>query len=332
VKQAMSGSPTTVDTGEVLKLIVTAARKIHHGSSVTSFKRRTFFIWRALKYRTQLGEFWERLRRASPEGRLPVYVDVVGVIEWPYVNNCWTVTQRLDRIATHYELLASASRSLLALDKRTAVRLVDLSKFSGHCEILIDRPLWLKREGELVLNLFRDSLRVASMPFILTVEDGTPAIIIGGTQGIHRGMSTEESLQIFRELTKDFEGLRPRSLLIEILRMIANALQIKRLLAVADENRHHRHRYFGPDKQSKLAVNYNEIWTEHGGSASPVPGFYELPVHPMRKELTDIPAKKRAMYRRRYAMMTEIEGEIATTVKAWTQVNSVANVKRVPNV
>jgi uncharacterized protein VirK/YbjX len=260
-----------------------------------------------------------RLTKASPNGRLPVLVDVVGVVEWPYLNNSWTVAQRLDRIATHYEMLASLSRSLLALDKRTAVRLVDLSKFSAHCEVLIDRPQWLKREGELVLNLFRDSIRVASMPFMLTIEDDAPAIIIGGTQGIHRGISTEESLQIFRDLTKDFEGLRPRSLLIDILRMIANTLEIKRLLAVADENRHHRHRYFGPEQQAKLSVNYNEIWAEHGGSASTIPGFYELPVQRIRRELAEVPAKKRAMYRRRYDMLTEIEAEVASTVRSWTQ-------------
>jgi uncharacterized protein VirK/YbjX len=331
VKQrASSVGAAAPDTVEVLRLIASAAQKIHGGPSLTAGKKKAIFVCRALKYRALLQEFWARMMNASPDGRLPVTADVLGVTEWPYLNNRWDVTERLDRIATHYELLASTSSTLLGLDKRTAVRLVDLSQFAMHCEIIIDRAQWFKREGELVLNLFRETLRVASLVFILGAQDGVPAILVGAIQGINRGTSSEDSLEVFRNLTKDFEGLRPKSLLVQIVQMIANELGIKMLLAVADENRHHRHKYFGPEEQAKLAANYNETWTEHGGAPSTVPGFYELPVHPLRKELAEVPAKKRAMYKRRYAMLAEIEREVATTIKAWTAGDSAASAKRAP--
>jgi uncharacterized protein VirK/YbjX len=316
------------DTVEMLRLITSAAQTIHRGSSLTAVKRRTAFICRALRYRTLLQRFWARLLKASAPGRLPVTTEVLGVTEWPYLNSAWGVAERLDRIATHYELLASISGTLLGLDKRTAVRLLDLSKFSAHCEIIIDRPLWFKREGELVLNLFRETLRVASLAFILGTHDGAPAIFIGAIQGINRAVSSEESLEIFRILTKEFEGVRPRSLLLDILRMIANELQVKTLLAVADEHRHHRHRYFGRSAQEKLAANYDEIWAEHGGSRSELRGFYQLPVQPLRKELAEVAAKKRAMYRRRYAMLAEIETEVAGTIRGWSAASPAANARR----
>jgi uncharacterized protein VirK/YbjX len=297
-------------TVEVLRLIGEAARETYPGVSPTFLRRRFFFVFRALRYRALLSTFYTRLANVLPDG-ISASSDLVGVTEWPYLNNAWDVAERLDRIATHYELLASSSKTLLTMDRRSAFPLLDLSRFSSGCTIVIDRAHWFKREGELVLNLFREDLRVASTVFMLGVHGGAPAILIGATQGIHKGIPSDESLQIFRDLTKDFEGLRPRSLLLEILRMIANVLQIKILLAVADENRHHRHRYFGAVGVSKLTTNYNEIWTEHGGSPSTVPGFYALPVHPQRKELADVPAKKRALYKRRYAMLAEIEKGLA---------------------
>jgi uncharacterized protein VirK/YbjX len=323
VKHAVHSTAAPPNTGEVLQLITSAAQKIYAGPSLTAFKRRTIFICRALSHRALLQDFWARLKRASVAGRLPV--DVLGVTEWPYLNNTWDVAERLDRIATHYELLASTSGTLLGLDRRTAVRLVDLSRFSPGCEIIIDRAQWFKREGELVLNLFRETLRVASLVFILGSQSGVPAILVGAIQGINRGVSSEEALEVFRNLTKDFDGLRPKS-----LRMIAQELGIKMLLAVADENRHHRHKYFSPEEQAKLAANYNETWNELGGLPSTVPGFYELPVKPLRKELTEVPAKKRAMYKRRYAMLAEIETDVAATIRVWTAAGRAANPKRPP--
>jgi uncharacterized protein VirK/YbjX len=299
-------------TGQLLRLIVQTAREIHPGVSVVALKRRAWFVCRALTYRRLLREFCVRVAHASSVVRSAPRSDVLGVTEWPYLNNAWSVAERLDRIASHYEFLASCSGTLLCLDPRDALRLVDLSALSGDCAIVIDRAHWFKREGELVLNLFKSDLRVASLVFTLGSQDGVRAIFVGAMQGIHQGVSSERSLAIFKELTKEFEGLRPRSLLVETLKMIGNRLHISRLLAVADENRHHHHKYFGATHPAKLSANYNEIWIEHGGVPSTVVGFYEIPLAPHRKDVAEIPARKRAMYRRRYAILTQIEQEIAS--------------------
>ncbi len=180
---------------------------------------------------------------------------------------------------------------------------------------MIDRAHWFKREGELVLNLFKDELRVASMAFTFGIHNGVPTIFIGAVQGIHGGIPTEESLLIHKNLTKDFEGLRPRSLLLDILKTIGNTFGISKLLAISDENRHHRHKYFGAVQSSKLATTYNQIWIEHGGYQGVDPGFYEIPIHLMRRGPEEIPSKKRAMYRRRYEILDEIEKEVVNCIR-----------------
>jgi uncharacterized protein VirK/YbjX len=311
ITEARATVDTVGSTGQLLRLVVRTAREIHPGFSVVALKRRAWFVYRAVRHRTLIKDFCVRIGRATPNGQPSPSSDVLGVTEWPYVNNAWNVAERLDRIASHYELLATQASGTFQLNQHDTLRLADLSKLSADCEIVIDRADWFKREGELVLNLFKKDLRVASLAFTFGLQDGVAAIFIGAIQGIHRGVAKEESLEIFKELTKELEGLRPRSLLLEILRMIGNRLKISRLLAVADENRHHRHQYFGGAHAEKLGANYNEIWIEHGGAPSTIAGFYEIPIEPHRKELTEIPAKKRAMYRRRYAILADIEQQVA---------------------
>lgn len=314
ITEASATGEAATSTGHLLRVFVHTAREIHPGFSVVALKRRAWFVYRAFRHRALVKAFRVRMGRATPDGHPSPRSDVLGVTEWPYVNNAWNVGERLDRIASHYELLASRAGRPFQLNEHDKLRLADLSKISADCEIVIDRADWFKREGELVLNLFKNDLRVASLAFTLGLQDGSAAIFIGAIQGIHRGVAKEESLEIFKELTKELEGLRPRSLLLEILRMIGIRLQINRLLAVADENRHHRHEYFGTDHAAKLGANYNEIWIEHGGVPSTIAGFYEIPIEPHRKELTEVPAKKRAMYRRRYAILAEIEQQVAHTL------------------
>ena len=149
-------------------------------------------------------------------------------------------------------------------------------------------------------------LRVASLAFTLCRSQGELYLFIGAVQGIHKGIDSETSLAIYRDLTKDFEGLRPRSLVLEALKCLARTLGVAHLYAVSDACRHHRHPYFGSDKGQDLAANYDVIWQEHGASASNQADFYTLPLAPAQRAETDIPAKKRAMYRRRQAMLDDV--------------------------
>ena len=306
---------TIPSTGEILRLIVRAALEIHPGISPSKIKRKIYLIYRAFRHRSLLSKYYARMSRPELNEIIPVASDIVLLITAPYINKAWNVVQRLDRMANHYELLVSLSTKLVAVNRTTPLTLVDLSMISNESRIVMDRAPWFKREGELVLNLFKGELRVASIAFIFGIHDGEPTIIIGAIQGIHSGISADESLLIYKTLTKDFEGLRPRSLLLDVLKTIGDTLGIKKLLAVSDENRQHRHEYYGVVGASKLATNYNTIWAEHGGSQSVVPEFYEIPLKLVRREPDEIPSRKRAMYRRRYDILDRIQREIAIRVR-----------------
>jgi len=231
----------------------------------------------------------------------------LGLLEWPYINNKWEVDERFNIVANHYETLAELASVLSRTDNSNPLVLADLDTYCQGVKLVIDQPTWFTREGELVVNVFLENLRVASIAFVINKNNSEKIIFIGAIQGIHRGVSREDSLAINKKLTRQFKGLRPRSLLLEALKMMANNLGVASISAITDKNRHHRHLYFGGDKVKRFHTNYDEIWLEQRGVFDAATGFYELPVTANRKQMSEIASKKRSMYRQRYEMLDEIE-------------------------
>ncbi len=288
---------------------------VHPGLSPRALKNRLALSLLMVRQWPQLGTFVQRMNTAlGAEGWAALGDDSIGILQWPYISKGWDAPQRLAVVASHYELVAKQFPSLLLLGRDAQRTLADLSSYSPGCTLVLDRPIWFKREGELVLNLFQGDLRVASLAFSLCQAEGQLCLLIGAVQGIHKGIDSETSLNIYRDLTKDFEGLRPRSLLIEAIKCLARLLGATQIHAVSDAYRHHRHPYFGADTGRELAANYDAIWQEHGGETLEREGFFSLPVAAAERSAEDIAPKKRAMYRRRYALLDDLFGQLEAAV------------------
>lgn len=292
--------------------IFAAAKRNHPGTSLRAWRQRLAYFAKVLWYQPELECFLARMAlvdRYWPHATTPA---ALGLVDWPYINKDWDVPTRLDAVAAHYEFMARAGTALADVDERTSLLLADLSDVVAGVRIVVDRAPWFVREGELVINVFEGDLRVASAAF--AVGGHPPRMFIGAIQGIHGGVPSDESLAIFRRLTKDFEGLRPRSLLLEALRLVAARLAVAHMYAVADVCRHHRHPYFGRRDERKLGTDYDQIWLEHGATIGDLPGFYDLSLAARRKSMAEIPSKKRAMYRRRYEIMDRLAVVVATAM------------------
>ena len=104
--------------------------------------------------------------------------------------------------------------------------------------------------------------------------------------------------------------MRSRDFLIKMFQLLTNHMGVHQVLGVADEQRHHRHPYFGTAKADRLHLDYDEIWQEHSAERMP-DGFYRLPSLPVVKTMEEIAAKNRALYRRRYALMDRLSADLA---------------------
>ncbi|BBU45165.1 DUF535 domain-containing protein [Pseudomonas monteilii] len=291
----------------MLGALVKSVFTLQPGYSLRALNNKYKLTREIVRQWPELNAFMQRMTAAlGQQGLQRLGVDCIGVVQWPYLSKCWEAPQRLEVVASHFEVLAGQFPALLLLGRDESLTLCELASYSPGCRLVLDRPIWFKREGELVLNLFQGDLRVASLAFSLCRDQGGLSMFIGAVQGIHKGIDSDTSLAIYRDLTKDFEGLRPRSLLLEALKCLARMLGVAHLYAVSDACRHHRHPYFGSDKAQDLAANYDVIWQENGATASNRDDFFTIPLAPAQRAEQDIPAKKRAMYRRRQALLDDV--------------------------
>jgi len=266
----------------------------------TRLKLRLQFVLAALRARSVS----RRLASAnvdSPIGQLMAESpETVGTLLWPYQCAAWDAEMRFSRIAEHLNTVRQVpGLSLAPLEKLV---IADLSSISPEVCVIVDRAPWLEREGHLTLSLFKKDFRAFTVSFSL-FGDTQPALFIGGLQG----RQSEDILELYRDLTKDFQGMRPRDFLLEMLRLFAVKIGIRHIYAVADEHKISRHRYFAGKEAG--GFSYNDVWLERGASRV-APTHFELPLAGSRRPLNEVSAKKRSMYRRRYEMLDAIEAAL----------------------
>ena len=312
----------------IARSIVKSVLTLQPGYSLRALNNKAKLTVEIARQWPALKAFMQRMSAALGDDRFArLGVDCIGVVQWPYISKNWQAQERLGVVASHFEEVARQFPKLLLLGRDDSLTLCDLSAYSKGCALLLDRPIWFKREGELVLNLFQGDLRVASLAFTLCRQHGALCLFIGAVQGIHKGIDSETSLNIYRDLTKDFEGLRPRSFLLKAFKCMARALGVVRIYAVGDAYRHHRHPYFGADKTQDLAAHYDVIWQENGATASEREDFFSLPLAAAKRAADDIAPKKRAMYRRRHALLDEVLARVYAALSGSEPVHGLQGMK-----
>ena len=135
--------------------------------------------------------------------------------------------------------------------------------------------------------------------YLLTFGKLEEALLIAVVQG----PNFEGAKEMVKQLTKTCHGLRPAYLMVEIMKSLTKILGYDKLYGIPQKYQN-KSRFV----QSKhFVVDYDAIFSEAGGERK---NYWMLPLI-RDTNLDDIPSKKRSMYRKRYAMLDEIE----TTLK-----------------
>lgn len=213
-----------------------------------------------------------------------------------YLCRRWSLDRRLEALQAHYEFaLARFPRPLFdTLYRSRQVRLgrIELRDGSG-LNLILKAPRLRDREGELSLSLTDDNnlqISYAAISFI----DGGRSIVVGCLQGAANNAGRD----VVRDFTKQCHGLRPKNLLLSMIRSLADVFEVERVLGIGNT----AHPFAG--RPGKIKADYDAFWLE----AEAVPaedGFFAVPPREPTRCASEVESKRRSEFRRREALRHE---------------------------
>lgn len=170
-----------------------------------------------------------------------------------------------------------------------------------------------RKEGELVLFFDCNQLggRIVAVAFSFEeLKTGQWVCRVGGVQG-----HTPEKGNLSKKVQKLMFGLRPKSFMVFVIQKLSQELGLAAVYGAGDSIQTYRRKHLiHLPKRHAIHFDYDAIWRESGGKVAE-DGWYKLPMTLKFKNIQDVQAKKRALYRRRYNLLDNLSMKIADSVK-----------------
>ena len=227
----------------------------------------------------------------------------------PYLTGGLPMARRITLLASHYALLFGRGLApLIAQAARGGVVLGTIAGKSGAPYTLhLHAVALLEREGELTLQLCDADGPVYSVAFTLSEFDGVRQVSIGCIQGPNCGNGLEAN----RTATRELHGLRPKQLLVTLVRQLGHEFGCSELWLVGNGNRVVRSAL----RQGRVCADYDQLWKELGAALRPG-GDYVLACTPIAPpDMEAIESKKRSEARKRHALLLELAAIVSVRMQ-----------------
>jgi uncharacterized protein VirK/YbjX len=219
-----------------------------------------------------------------------------------YLDRRWSQKKRFEQCATDLRVAETKFGLRLAqqLSDGQRARLSEQASFSVDLEL--NRISF--HEGFWSLSL-KDSQGQAlfNMSFGFLSQH---AVLVASVQGVRADSGC--NLEAIQSITKQNHGLRPHHLLLNIFQLACADWGITEIRGIDPDHQVKKRRH--ANKQG-FTFDYREFWTELG-AVQLDDQHWLLPKQPQRRCAEDIPARKRALYRKRYAFLDDLAAELAT--------------------
>lgn len=230
-----------------------------------------------------------------------------------FFYNGATFQERMALVCEHYRYLSEimqpeAFMQISCNNSRPRYKLWE-NEFEGQ-------PIWAelmmeagqRKEGCLSVMLKYEERAFYQIIFWINKDkDGNEAMYIGAMQG----PNVDELRDAIKRMTKWANGYRTKNLILYMTQAVARALRLKKIYAVSNYG-YYANNHVRADR--KLKTNFGDFWLEAGGKETEDERFYELPLVEPRKTMEEVPTRKRAVYRRRFAFLDEVDAKIEQAV------------------
>ena len=217
-----------------------------------------------------------------------------------FMDRRYGVAQRFSHLQHD---LATASQAFgLATAQRIAGReRVVLWTLADGATVTLGLNEVCQREGMWTLALHTaEGVRVCQLSFSFLL---CSRLMIGSVQGAPA--QDEAAMQGVRTLTRTAEGLRPPYLLVEVLRVLCQ--RWGQALSAVDPQHHVKKKWY--QRALKVSFDYRAFWADLGGHKQ-ANEIWALPTQRAPRDLSDVPAKRRATYKRRALLLAALPAQL----------------------
>lgn len=166
-----------------------------------------------------------------------------------------------------------------------------------------------RKEGLLSLTMKLGNNDLYQIIFWLSYnKEHDPSLYIGAMQG----PNMENAKDIVKEITKKSFRYRTKNLILYMTQAVARSLDMKHIYAVTNQG------YYAQNhmrRNRKLKTDFGEFWLEAGGWQTEDARWDELPLVEPRKTMEEVPTRKRAVYRKRFAFLDDVDAQIQQKVE-----------------
>jgi len=231
-----------------------------------------------------------------------------------------TFEERARLIEEHMEFLSARFNEdfMLTLygDKKIELWKMNLDETLGEMKLVLCAEPGQRKEGlAAVMFDLPDEVPVYQILFWIARDaEKNFSMFIGAMQG----PNVDDAKDLVKRITKKCHAYRTKNLILYAAQSVARTLGLKKIFAVTNEgyyaNNHVR-------RDRKLKTSFSDFWAEAGGVPTDDERFFELPLVETRKTFEEIPSHKRAQYRRRFALLDELDATISETLRGFKNAN-----------
>lgn len=288
-------------------------KKIYNTDNPREARRMAVFVVRCLLNNSRM----QRLHQFFSQNDLyrKIADECPFVYEQPtraFFYNKSTFDERARLVEKHMEFLVTHLQEdvVLSLYAGKPYVLWESQDEMGHLRFELFYHPGRRKEGLLSIVLRLDEHDLYQMMFwIAPNKAGEWALWIGAMQG----PNMENAKEVVKNVTKRCHAYRTKNFILHATQEAAKALGLKQIYAVTNygyyANNHIR-------RDRKLKTSFSDFWKESGGRPCADQRFYELPMTEYRKTMEEIPTRKRSNYRKRYALLDEVDAAIANQIKS----------------